>query len=246
MPEFFAYIDESGDEGVNRGRQWFAVAAVIVEAGQENSQLGQTLAQVKQTINLRKLVLHWTDLSHPRKLAVSQGLAQAKITSCVVLVDTWHPRIQSSTLLGGKMYFYAFRWLVERISWYCADRPGGGRVRLRPENKGGISYRDLESYLTYVQGQPDCQIRPNSIIDVKPRAKGQLPLLQVADVVAGATTNAFEYQYGVTEPAYLLNLKSTLYRRNTQLWGYGLKFMPHESSTIPMQLMGSYSWLAQL
>lgn len=116
MPEFFAYIDESGDEGVNRGRQWFAVAAVIVEAGQENSQLGQTLAQVKQTINLRKPVLHWTDLSHPRKLAVSQGLAQAKITSCVVLVDTWHPRIQSSTLLGGKMYFYAFRWLVERIS----------------------------------------------------------------------------------------------------------------------------------
>ena len=32
MPEFFAYIDESGDEGVNRGRQWFAVA---VEAGRE-------------------------------------------------------------------------------------------------------------------------------------------------------------------------------------------------------------------
>ena len=246
MTEFFAYIDESGDEGVGKGRQWFALAAVIVEAGKQNSLLGQTLAQVKQTIDLKKPVLHWTDLSHLRKEAVSHGLAKANIVTCAVLVDTWHPKIANSTLLAGRMYFYAFRWLAERITWYCADRPGGGKVRLRPENKGGISHQELKDYLSYIQKRADCQIRPDCIIDVKTRAKSQLPLLQVADVVAGATTNAFEHQYGVTAPTYLLNLKNTLYRRKTRLWGYGLKFMPHEASSIPMQLTSEYLWLAQL
>jgi len=244
MTEFVAYIDESGDEGIGRGSRWFVLSSAIVESGRDSSSLGQKLRDIKQRIDLRKPVLHWADLSHPRKLAVCEELATAPITISSVVVDTHHPAMQQTSLVGGRLYFYAFRWLVERIMWFCGDQ--GGQVRLRPENKGGIRYKELTNYLTFIQSNPGCQIRPNCILDVRPMAKSQLPLLQVADTVAGAMYAAFEYQYGVTEPAYLLQLKHLLYRRTKKLWGYGIKFMPHEARQIPFELMQSYQWLTQL
>ena len=247
MTEFFAYIDESGDEGIHRGRQWFILSAAIVEAGRDNSIAGQMLSEIKRNkIQLKKDVLHWSELSHARRLVVSQELAQLPITICSIAVDTKHPEVTQTTLSGGRMYFYAFRWLVERISWFCADRPGGGQVRLRPENKGGVSYKDLRAYLDFIQGLPDCQIRKDCILDVKPYAKAQLPLLQIADAVAGATANALERQYGVIEPSYLMNMKDRLYRRTDKLWGYGVKFMPHSASAVPVQLIAEYQWLGKL
>lgn len=247
MAEFIAYIDESGDEGIGRGSQWFVLAAAIVELGKANSQLGQKLEEIKkQRIALKKDVMHWSELSHPRKQAVSQELASQPFTICAVAVDTSHPRMQGTTLLGGRLYFYAFRWLVERITWFVADNSENGQIRLRPENKGGISYGDLESYLQSVQGLPDCQIRPGCILDVKPRTKQQLPLLQIADTVAGAITGGLERQYGVVEPSYILAMRNLLYKRKDKLWGYGIKFMPHEASAIPVQLIPTYQWLSEL
>ncbi|MCH8185678.1 MAG: DUF3800 domain-containing protein [Chloroflexi bacterium] len=244
MAEFIAYIDESGDEGIGKGSRWFVLAAVVVESGQNGSALGQMLTDVKRRIQLKSPILHWTNLSHPRRLVVSQELAKAPVVICAVLVDMYHPDMRQATLSGGRVYFYAFRWLVERITWLCGDQ--GGQVRLRPENKAGISYKDLQAYLSFIQGLPDCQIRKNCILDVKPRSKSQLPLLQFADAAAGAITAGFEHKYGVTEPGYLLNLKGRLYRRNTRLWGYGLKFMPHAAANIPMDLLPAYQWVSSL
>lgn len=171
-------------------------------------------------------------------------MGKAPVVICAVLVDMYHRDMKQATLTGGRLYFYAFRWLVERITWLCGDQEG--QVRLRPENKAGISYTDLKAYLSFIQGLPDCQIRKNCILDVKPMSKSQLPLLQVADAAAGAITAGFEYKYGVTEPGYLLNLKGRLYRRQGKLWGYGLKCMPHAAASIPMDLLPAYQWVSTL
>jgi hypothetical protein len=244
MTEFAAYIDESGDEGVGRGTRWFVLAAVIVESGKAGSNLGQRLSRIKRQIELKKPVLHWADLSHPRRLVVCDELAQEPITTCAVLVDTHHTDMQQTTLTGGRLYFYAFRWLVERVTWFCTGQ--SGQVRLRPENKAGISYRNLENYLSFVQKLPGCQIRPNCILDVRTCSKSQLALLQVADSVAGAVAAGFEHKYGVVEPAYLLKLQSTLYRHRGYIWGYGLKFMPYRASLVPSSLIHEYPWLRTL
>jgi len=168
--EMYAYIDESGDEGVGgKGTKWFVVTALIATQ-EEAATLGYTYQRIKQRINLgADKVLHWSELSHPRKKAVVEELANSDFSICSVLVDTQHQDIVDTSLkLGGRLYFYTFRQLVERITWYCDDK--GYKVRLYPENKAGIKYKELNGYLNYIQSQPDCEIRKGCILGVKPKA----------------------------------------------------------------------------
>jgi len=206
--------------------------------------LGFTYHRIKQRINLSvEKVLHWAELSHPRKKAVIEELAMRDFTICTVLVDTQHPDIVNTNpkLKGKRLYFYAFRRLVERISWYCDDKEC--KARLYPENKAGIKYEELKGYLDYILNQPDCQIRKDCILGVQPKAKSQSKLLQLSDSISGAIYEAVEFKYGVIEDSYLLALKDKLYRRANKVFGYGIKFMPHKSSMIPQSLSTTYSWL---
>jgi len=242
--EMYAYIDESGDEGIGgKGTKWFVITALI--ANQEAATvLGYTYHRMKQRINLgADKVLHWSELSHPRKKAVAEELVNNDFAICSVLVDTQHPDIVNTNprLKGRRLYFYTFRRLIERITWYCDDK--GYKVRLYPENKGGIKYEELNGYLNYIQSQPDCEIRKGCILGVKPKAKSQSNLIQLADCVCGAVHDAVEYKYGVIEDSYLLMLKDKLYRRSGKVSSYGLKFMPHKSTLIPQLLAGTYKWL---
>jgi hypothetical protein len=241
--EIYAYIDESGDEGIGgRGTKWFVITALIASQ-EEASALGHTYHRIKQRINLdTDKVLHWSELSHPRKKAIVEELANHDFSICSVLVDTQHQDIVNTSLkLGGRLYFYTFRRLVERITWYCDDK--GYKVRLYPENKAGIKYEELNGYLNYIQSQPDCEIRKGCILGVRPKAKSQSNLVQLADCVCGAVYSAVEYKYGVIEDSYLLMLKDKLYSRGGKVFGYGIKFMPHKSKLISQLLAGTYKWL---
>jgi len=242
--EMYAYIDESGDEGIGgKGTKWFVITALIASQ-EEATILGYTYHQIKRRINLAdNKPLHWYELSHPRKKAVIEELANNDFSICSVLVDTQHQDIVNTSpkLAGRRLYFYTFRRLVERITWYCDDK--GYRVRLYPENKAGIKYEELNGYLNYIQSQPDCEIRKGCILGVRPKAKTQSNLLQLADSVCGAAQNAVEHKYGVIEDSYLLMLKDKLYRRDGKVFGYGIKFMPHKSTLIPQILSGTYKWL---
>lgn len=247
MTQFYAYIDESGDEGTGgKGTKWFVVTALIASQ-EEATALGHAYHRIKQRISLNiDKVLHWAELNHLRKKAVIEELANNSFSICSVLVDTQHQDIVNTSLKlgGGRLYFYAFRQLVERITWYCDDK--GYKVRLYPENKAGIKYEELNGYLNYIQSQPECQIRKGCILGVQPKAKPQSNLLQLADCVCGAVHNAVEFKYGVIEDSYLLTVKDKLYRRSGKVFGYGIKFMPHKSSLIPQLLSGTYKWLNSL
>ena len=242
--EMYAYIDESGDDGTGgKGTKWFILTAIITNQ-EEATTLGNTYHRIKQRINLATdKVLHWSDLSHPRKKAVIEELANYDFSICSVLVDTQHQDVVNTSpkLRGRRLYFYIFRRLVERITWCCDDK--GCKVRLYPENKAGIKYEELNGYLNYIQSQPECQIRKDCILGVRPKAKTQSNLLQLADSVCGAVQNAVEHKYGVIEDSYLLTLKDKLYRRDGKVFGYGIKFMPHKSHLIPQLLAGTYKWL---
>jgi len=242
--EMYAYIDESGDDGTGgKGTKWFVITALIASQ-EEATALGYAYHRIKQRINLdADKVLHWSELSHPRKKAVVEELANNDFSICSVLADTQHQDIVSTSpnLKGKRLYFYTFRRLVERITWYCDDK--GYKVRIYAENKGGIKYGELNGYLNYIQSQPDCEIRKGCILGVKPKAKTQSNLVQLADCVCGAVYNAVEYKYGVIEDSYLLMLKDKLYRRDGKVFGYGIKFMPYKSKLIPQLLSGTYKWL---
>ena len=240
----YAYIDESEDDGTGgKGTKWFVITALIASQ-EEATALGDTYHRIKKRINLGvDKVLHWSELSHPRKKAVVEELANSDFSICSVLVDTQHQDIVNTTpkLKGRRLYFYTFRRLVERITWYCDDKDY--KVRVYTENKGGIKYEELNGYLNYIQSQPDCEIRKGCILGMKPKAKPQSNLVQLADCVCGAVQNAVEHKYGVIEDSYLLMLKDKLYRRDGKVFGYGIKFMPHKSKLLPQLLSGTYKWL---
>ncbi len=57
--------------------------------------------------------------------------------------------------------------------------------------------------------------------------------LQVADAVASGFHFAVKVnRYGKTESGYLLHLKKTLYRHQTQTMGYGIKVWPEDYETV--------------
>lgn len=240
----YAYIDEAGDEGTGgKGTKWFVIAALIASQ-EEATALGFAYQRIGQRINLRPgKTLHWADLSHARKKAAIDELAGMSFCMAAVLVDTEHEDIVNTSpqLRGRRLYFYAFRQLVERVTWYCDDK--GCKVRIYPENKAGIRYDELNSYLNYIQSEPDCEIRKGFILKVRPKAKTQSNLVQIADCLCGAVHNAIERKYGLVEDSYLLALKDKLYRRGGKLFGYGIKFMPHKSILIPGHLAGEFPWL---
>ncbi|GAI29043.1 unnamed protein product, partial [marine sediment metagenome] len=91
MTEFYAYIDKSGDEGTGgKGTKWFVITALIA-SHEEATTLGSTYHRIKQRINLgANKILHWSELSHPRRKAVIEELATRNFTICSVLVDTQH------------------------------------------------------------------------------------------------------------------------------------------------------------
>jgi hypothetical protein len=181
-----------------------------------------------------------------KKKAVVEELINSSFTFCSIMVDTQHPDIVNTSpkLRGRRLYFYTFRRLVERITWYCDDK--AYKVRLYAENKGGIKYEELNGYLNYIQSQPDCEIRKGCILGVKPKAKTQSNLVQLADCVCGSVQNALEHKYGVIEDSYILMLKDKIYRRDGKVFGYGMKFMPHKSRLIPQTLLGIYGWLENI
>ena len=78
--EMYAYIDESGDDGTGgKGTKWFVITALIASQ-EEATALGYAYQRIKQRINLGDdKVLHWSELSHPRKKAVVEELAKGKV-----------------------------------------------------------------------------------------------------------------------------------------------------------------------
>ena len=185
--------------------------------------------------------LHWYKLNHQQRRVVVQEVTNEPIKFVSVCVDK--PRLTQRYLRQPPaLYWYATRYLMERISWYVDDQ--GGRVHLIFENRARFNYTTLNSYIQNLVTDPNTQVR-NVIDRVIPLNKSQSKMLQVADSFASATYAAFEPdRYGNVDPTYLQALKHLSYRRRGRLFSYGLKAFPNDCSnlaTIPL-----YQWFTTL
>lgn len=247
MVEIHAYIDESGDDGIKAGSSdWFALTALMIPA-QAAPDLGRGADRIKDRVGRRGKVLHWRDLSHNRKKAVIEELKAEDFTFASVLINKRHPEVAGRNLKGKRLYFYSFRLLAERISWFAAEYAPGqaNTARLFPETRSSLSYADLRTYLAYIQTDSTCQIRRNVIASVSPIGKGASSLVQLCDSVSGAVYDAIQFKWGTIEDSYLLEIKDKLYRRG-KLWGYGMKVMPYKPGEVPSSLLNVYPWMGRV
>ncbi len=158
-PSFVAYIDESGDEGFNfeRGSSDWLVLAGIVVRKMEDLNTVKLVERVRGRLSkLPKSPLHFRDLRHEQKLVYLDEISRAPLCAICVLV---YKRLMRQNIFQQefRLYFYAARFLIERISWYCRDSRspsdfGDGSVEIVFSNPSGMSYEELRRYIDTLKG----------------------------------------------------------------------------------------------
>lgn len=239
--EYVAYIDESGDEGIKRGTEWFILTAVIVSK-EEDHKVSKAIDDIKSTLKIPpSKPFHWKDIRNKnvsKKRYVIDRISQEDFVYMNVAVNTYD--LDKVQLQGKLLYNYFCRYLLERISWFVAENQG--RVKLVFSNKSNISYSELEEYIFCLCFDRSCQIRSHVIhkdFDVFESYKRKM--LQFADACASSLAEALNKDsFGYYEDRYVLTLKDKLYRRKRNLLSYGLKLFPSENLK---KYIKEYPWI---
>lgn len=255
---FVAYIDESGDEGFSFDRgssEWFVLSAVVIRKVKD-------LETVKVVDRIRTQLgkpdrkpLHFRDLKHEQRLPFLDAINKADLRTVSVLV--YKPSIKEPEKFQKRyqLYFYAVRYLFERVSWYCRDHrtphdEGDGSAEIIFSNRSGMSYEEMKEYLNFLKTETGFfnvqieweVIRPDLITAF---TAGKRMGLQVADAVASSFYYAVQSsQYGYTEDRYARMLKPVVYHREGRYLGYGLKFWPGEVEGI-LQNEVRFGWVRE-
>ncbi len=259
---FTAYIDESGDEGFvflpgeKGSSRWLVLSAVVFRKSKDPEAV-RVMREVRALLGKDpKKALHFRKMKHEHRIPYVRAVATAPIRTVSVLIHkpsiTEPEKFQSEAF---RLYRYATRLLVERVSWLCRDtrkdNEGDGSCELIFSNRSAMSYEDLRSYLLHLKDKPgtDARIDWNAIRPQQVRAVNhdQLAGLQMADAVASSlffTVNLT--QYGEVEDRFFRMLRPTIYRHpKTGELGYGLKFWPGSLEALTESMTHLASFLPQ-
>ncbi|MGA2092916.1 MAG: DUF3800 domain-containing protein [Sedimentisphaerales bacterium] len=261
---FCAYIDESGDEGFKfrtapdegASSDWFILSAFVTRK-KADLQTVRIIDKIRSELKYHpRKHIHWKKLKHPQKVRYAQFIASTQ--SRVMAVCVHKPSLMEPEKFSERyrLYFYAVRYLIERISWLVRDKHnpgkwgGDGTAELLFSNRQGMSYDEMRDYLRLLnkQQQAGQDIRIDfekvPIENLKTQTPGKSMGLQLADAVAGAFFNALERdKFGNTEPRYIQTMAPVLYRENKNLQGYGFKIAPREAM-LKLESEESLKWLA--
>lgn len=239
---FRVYVDESGDEGFSLGKgssEWFVLSAVATRASEDLAAVRVVDAVRERLGRPARKPLHFRDLRHEHKLVYLEEIARTPFRAVSVLVHKPSLREPEKFRDRYRLYFYAARYLLERVSWCCRDHrtrrdTGDGSADVVFSNRSGMSYAELRAYLGLLESQ-------TSILDVRvdwtvvkanqvtAYSSGRRMGLQVADAVASSFFYGVQAnQYGFTEPRYAMMLKPVMYHRGSSYLGYGIKLWPSE------------------
>lgn len=249
--DYHAYIDEAGDEGLGklknvgaRGGQstFFAIGAFIV-TGENNRLLpawrNDLLAPFPQRAGR---TLHWRDLKHEQKIAVSHALTAKTFGACVAL--SYKPTILTSPKYEifkrpQHLYNYVVRYVVERVTNAVrrkADIEGHlASLTITFSRRQGTDYEVMQEYFQLIKDgkevMPSVGVIDWSVFDpsrIRVENHAVRAGLQLADVVTSATFAAFEPgTYGYCEESYCGILRQRYIRnRAGSALNCGLTLLP--------------------
>ena len=250
-PSFVAYIDESGDEGFvfnqdgSGSSRWFVISAAVIRQAND-LQMVSCLAEVRALLGKPpKYPLHFVDLKHEQRVPYIRRVGALHMRTVSVLI--YKPLIAEPEKFQSekyRLYRYATRLLLERVSWLCRDNrrtgEGDGFAEIIFSNRSNMSYEEMRDYLRLLLRQAEInplqvQLDPGVIDPDRIRSieHSKLAGLQVADAIASGVHFAVKRnRYGEAESGYLTHLKSTLYRHKGGVLGYGLKLWPEDFTTL--------------
>lgn len=96
--------------------------------------------------------LHFRKLKHEHRLPFLHHIVQTKIKTVGVLIHKPSIVNVESFQQRNRLYFYASRLLLERVSWYCKDHKtshttGDGSAEIIFSNRGGMKYEEFREYM---------------------------------------------------------------------------------------------------
>ena len=251
---FVAYIDESGDTGLEAVKphdpggasEWLVLGCLLVRA-QNEPKLMSWVSDIQGQFKSKRRDLHFNKLLDFKKTIACQTLATKPCICFTVMSNKKNiERYRNPNLDADNkawIYWWLTRLLLERVTDFCEKRVseserGKQKLGIIFSRRGGLLYRDFIDYLWKLKWQSgtgtmfiDYKDLAWSVIDFDQILVLDHPAkagLQLADVVAGAFFQAVERNRPADcDPQYAKLLKPKMARNERgNVLSYGIKTMP--------------------
>ena len=222
--EYNVYIDESGDEGINKGSKYFILTAIIVEK-EKDLTVSKSVDDIKTNLEMNiKSQLHWKLINgYPNKKMIMETIKNLDIKIINIIVDTKCIKMISS----NNIYNFFSGYLYERICWYMNENNGVANINI--SSRGNLSKKALSDYLNS-NNHKKFEIDNSKIKSIKIIPNERKKLLQLADCCCSALFQALKYNNEI-HFNYIKQIKNKLYRKGKNLISYGLKLVPSDSES---------------
>lgn len=222
LNEYNVYIDESGDEGINKGSKYFILTAIIV-AKEKDLEMSKKVDEIKSNLEMNiKSQLHWKLIKgYPNKNMIMKVVKDLDVKIINVIVDTKCIKMISSS----NIYNYFSGYLYERICWYMREVDGVANINISA--RGNLSKKSLSEYLNN-NNHKKFEIDAAKIKKIKIIPNERKKLLQLADCCCSALFQALKYSDEI-HFSYIKRIKDKLYKKGKNLISYGLKLVPSDS-----------------
>lgn len=231
--EYNVYIDESGDEGINKGSKYFILTAIIVKK-EIDLETSKSVDLIKQNLEMPiKNQLHWKLLKGmPNKKMIMNIVGGLNIKIINVIIDTKCIQFIPS----NNIYNYFSGYLYERICWYMNEINGIANINI--SSRGNLSKANLSKYLND-KNHKKFNIDTQCIKQIKIIPNERKKMLQLADCCCSALFQALKYN-NESHFDYIKRIQHKIYSRGNNVLSYGLKLVPNDSDSLELKNLIDY------
>lgn len=241
---FIAYIDESGDIGINPDKsgssQWFGLAAFVIPVSKD-LELVQHKKRILEKCPMQTKEIHMKEIKNEDKRRfVAQEIGSLPYSRCIVVLSNKSSLYKKDIFKDKDSYYqYMSRYLLERITCCCSQwqseiHEGNGMVKIIFASRRGMNYDNLKKYLYTLRDSPfvDAKIQKQKLpkinwdlIDID--QVQDIPAekrvgLQFADVLSYSFFKAVnKNEYSMVNPGYCLFFRQNMYSCDCRVWHNG-------------------------
>lgn len=231
--EYNVYIDESGDEGINKGSKFFILTAIIVDK-EKDLEISKSIDKIKENLEMNiKTQLHWKMLKGlPNKKMIMETINNLDITIINIVIDTTNIK----HIASNNIYNFFSGYLYERICWFMRDNNGKANINI--SSRGNLSKKSLSEFINS-RNHKKFEIDSTKIKMIKIIPNERKKLLQLADCCCSALFQSLKYNNNM-HFEYIRIIKNKLYTNNGKIMSYGIKLVPGNISVIEITNLLNY------
>lgn len=253
--KYVAYIDESGDPGLNNVKpvdktgasEWLIVSCFLVRQ-EKDAKIPSWIKEIISQFRVSNSpYIHFTDLIPAKKKIACSTLVKKQSAMFVVASHKSNIRRYKNPNIkeGSKhwLYWFLMRLLLERVTEFCdrqtpQEHKGQHKLRIMFSRRGGHTYKEFSDYLwklkwqskagMLVLSQGDLNWSVIDFDEIFAYEHEQYAGLQAADIVAGSFYDALENKSKagiVSEYAKLLKPRIATNQKGRAL-GFGIFTRP--------------------